>query len=137
MPLVEWKDEKYSVGVEEMDEQHRNMVEIINKMHSAMKEGKGNEKIEEILEEMEDYTEYHFEAEEKLMENNDYSERKLKKQKEQHEKFVEKIEEYREKIEGGTLTLSMDIMNFLKDWLSNHIAEVDMKYKEFFEDKDV
>ncbi len=134
MTLFEWDEEKYSVGVDEMDEHHKKIIDLINEMHSAMKEGEGNEKVGEILEEMRSYTDYHFKAEERYLEKNDYPSGKLKEQEDQHQKYVEKIEEYQDKIEEGSLSLSMEVMNFLKDWLSNHILEIDMKYKEYFED---
>ncbi len=136
MALFEW-DDKYSVGVEEMDEHHKKLMDIINRLHDAMKEGKAQDEMENIIKEMKEYTDYHFEAEEELLEEHDYPERKLGEQEEQHKKYVNKISEYMKDYEEDKLTLSMDISNFLKDWLSNHILEVDMKYKDHFEGKDL
>ncbi len=134
MALFEWSED-YSVDVEKFDEQHKNMVEILNDLHGAMKEGKSKEKLEDILQRLEDYTSYHFGDEEKYMSKYDYPE--MDEHEEQHENFVEKVKEFREKHHQGKMTVSMEMMDFLKDWLKNHIKGTDMKYSEFFQDKDI
>ncbi len=134
MALFEW-DDKYSVDVERFDRQHKKMINILNDLHQAMKEGKSKENMGVILKRLEDYTEYHFGDEEKYMTK--YGYKGLEDHKNQHEKFVEEIKDFKKKYNKGEMTVSMDMMNFLKDWLKNHINGTDKKYSEFFEDKDI
>ena len=66
MAFITWKSD-YSVGNDIMDKQHQVLVEMINKMHEAMKVGRGGMKQEKLLREMIDYSAMHFAAEEELM----------------------------------------------------------------------
>ncbi|MRS05224.1 bacteriohemerythrin, partial [bacterium] len=66
MAFLQWKTD-YSVANEQMDKQHQVLVEMINKMHDAMKMGKGSSEAEKIVSEMVEYSAMHFAAEEKLM----------------------------------------------------------------------
>jgi hemerythrin-like metal-binding protein len=134
MAFFTWKD-SYSVGVKEMDTQHQKLVDIINRLYDAMSAGKGSTVVGPILIEMVEYTKFHFVAEEKLMTIHAYP--GLLSQKGEHKRFVDKTLEYQEQLKAGKMTMSLDIMNFLKDWLSNHILVTDMKYKEFFKGKGV
>ena len=134
MTLFEWNDD-YSVGVKKFDRQHRKIFQIINDLHDAMKEGKSEEKMGVILRRLENYADKHFNDEEKYMEKYDYS--GFENQKKQHNQYIQKIKGFRKKYNTGEMTVSMEMMNFLKDWLSNHINGMDKKYSEFFEDKDI
>jgi len=134
MALFEWDDE-YSVGVKKFDRQHKKIFKVINDLHSAMKEGKSKENMGVILKRLENYADKHFTDEEDYMEKYDYSD--LENQKEQHEHYIAKISEFREEYDKGNMTISMDMMNFLKDWLKNHINGTDKKYSDFFEDKEI
>lgn len=135
MALFEWDDSKYGVGVEEFDGHHERLVGLINELHDAMKSGEGNDHLVSILDELKEYTEYHFSAEEELMAAEGYD--GLEEQEIQHEKFVDRIEEFRSDLEDGKITLTMDVMTFLKEWLSNHIRKTDAEYTDFFHDHGV
>ena len=125
MAFLQWKSE-YSVGNDQMDQQHQVLVELINKMHDAMKMGKGSSEAEKIVSEMIEYSAMHFSSEEKLM--NQIKFVGLNQHLIEHKSFMTKANEFQEQINSGSFTLSMDIANFLKDWLSNHILVNDMAY---------
>ncbi|MBN1409286.1 MAG: hemerythrin family protein [Spirochaetales bacterium] len=125
MPLIEWND-ALSIQISEIDNQHMKLVQIINNLHAAMLEGKGKLVIEKILNEMVDYTVYHFSTEEKLMGPHRYP--LEEEHRKQHAGFVEKAKDFQEKMSQGKLFLSIEIMNFLKNWLSNHIMDSDKKF---------
>ena len=65
MPFIEW-NEKYSVHIEEIDSQHKKIFSIINRLHSALKARKGKKVIGNLLDELVDYTYYHFATEENI-----------------------------------------------------------------------
>ncbi|OUJ18287.1 Hemerythrin [Methanonatronarchaeum thermophilum] len=136
MGLVEW-DSSYSVGIKEIDEQHKKLFSLFNELHGAMRKGRGSDKMSKILMEMKDYTEYHFSSEEELMEKYDYPEDDLKEQIDNHEEFVEKLNEFIEDHNKGKLTVSVEVLNFLTGWLKNHIKSVDTKMRGFFENKEL
>ena len=129
MSVFSW-NEKYSVHVEKMDEQHKKLFELISRLHEAMSEGKGNAELGEILNGLKVYTETHFTDEEKYMKSFGYS--GLPEQKKQHTLFIEKINEYEKKLQDKKLGLSIEVLTFLRDWLIHHIQTVDAKYSENF-----
>ena len=125
MAFYEWQD-SFSVGSKEMDEQHKKLIAILNHLHDTMKAGKAAKEVGLIVDEMVDYTKFHFSAEEKLMADKQYI--GLGSQKAEHAAFVKKAQEFQNEISSGKLSVSIDVLNFLKDWLSNHILIIDMKY---------
>lgn len=125
MPLIEWK-ETFSVKNDDIDAQHQKLIEMINDMHDAMKTGKGSEAVAEIIDEMKRYTVYHFETEEKLMEEAGYPE--LKEHREEHQHFNKKVNEFCKEMKKSKAGLSMQVMSFLADWMRKHFLEVDQKY---------
>ena|SRR5271157_3277584 len=134
MAMLNWSDE-YSVMVKEMDEQHKKLVGMINDLHEAMKTGKGKDVMEKILKSLVDYTVTHFSSEEKLMQSNDYP--GFLAQKSQHEALTKQVLDFQKKYHEGKAVVSVEIMNFLKDWLVNHITGSDKKYGPFLNKKGI
>ncbi len=129
MAIMKWSD-NLSVQVKEIDQQHQKLIELINNLHEAMLQKQTKQVISKILDELAAYTVYHFKNEERYMEQFKYS--GLVSHKIEHESFVNKVEEFQKNYEAGKLGLSMEIMAFLKDWVSNHIMGTDKKYSETF-----
>ncbi len=134
MALVTWSD-KYSMQIKEIDDQHKVLVGMINELHDAMKQAKSKEKSLEIINKMAEYTQFHFSTEEKYMQRFDYPD--FKKHKHEHEKFVEKVVNFKKDYENGKAGISYDILNFLKEWLVKHIQQTDKKYAPLFIEKGV
>jgi hemerythrin len=134
MALFEWND-KYSVGVNDMDNQHKKLFAIINELFDAMRDRKSNEVLGKILKDLLDYTIVHFGKEEQLMKQNNYP--GLQEQLTQHKIFTDKIKELADKHNSGKMVMSIEISSFLKDWLVNHIQGIDKKYHKFFNDKGI
>ncbi|MDM7202652.1 MAG: bacteriohemerythrin, partial [Thermodesulfobacteriaceae bacterium] len=127
-PLMEWSD-KLITGVKEADEQHKKLVQLINELYDVMKQGKGKEILDKVLNELVNYAKYHFNTEETLMTKYGYPE--LKIHKAEHESFIKKVNEFMEKKAKGEVTLTMEVMTFLKEWLVKHIMGTDKKYGPF------
>jgi len=125
MPLIEWT-QKLSVNFEEIDNQHKKLIQLINKLHDAMKKGKGSSILDDVLKEMTDYAKYHFGTEEKFMEQFKFPE--LKEHKEQHHDFINKVGEFTEEMKDSKIGMSLKVMHFLADWLKTHIINEDHKY---------
>ncbi len=134
MALFEWSD-KYSVNINEIDNQHKKIINIINGLHYAMKEGKGREALASILQSLIDYTKTHFTDEERLMNINGYPE--FSKHRAAHENLVKQVLDFQQKFKDGNIMVSLELAGFLKDWLSKHILETDKKYAPFLNSKGI
>jgi hemerythrin len=134
MALIEWKD-SYSIGIEHLDNQHRELVRQINILHDAMTVGKGKEALNEILIALIDYTATHFKSEEELFDQYNFPD--SEKHIAEHSNFVKEVLSFKENFDKGRLMLSIEVMTFLKNWLTNHILGSDMGYKPFLLSKGV
>jgi methyl-accepting chemotaxis protein len=124
-PFFEWSD-SLSVGVAGMDDQHKRFFRFINELHQAMKQGKGTGVMGSILDELANYTKYHFAAEEVLLEKHKHVDLPL--QKEAHRRFEAKVAEFQNRYAGGDRAVILETMNVVRDWLVNHIQKMDKKY---------
>ncbi|MFA3782378.1 bacteriohemerythrin [Melioribacteraceae bacterium 4301-Me] len=129
MAFIQW-DEKYSVNVKTLDNQHKRLVELINTLHDSMKLGKGKELLSYVLDELVNYTVYHFQSEERLFEKYNYPDSLTHKF--QHDELVRKVQKIKRDYDAGVTVLPMEVLDFLKDWLVSHIMGTDKKYKTFF-----
>jgi len=129
LALLEWTP-ALDVGVSDFNQQHQKLVALINNLHQAMAQGKGSQVIGGVLKEMGQYTVYHFQAEERLMTAKNYP--GLAAHRAEHEAFVAKVGDLTSRYEQGTLAISVETLNFLKDWLVHHIQGTDKQYGEFF-----
>ncbi len=134
MAFFTW-DEKYSVKVRRFDDEHKKLVSLIDQLHEAMRAGKGRQNLGNLLSQLVDYTKTHFVNEEKLMLEQNYP--GYSTQKIAHASFVSKIEESQLKFQAGNVSLSVDLFNFLKDWLVTHIQGSDRQYGDFFNGKGI
>jgi len=89
----------------------------------------------QILTRLADYTVYHFANEETLFEQQQYPDREA--HKEDHDGLVAQVLEFKREFEEGKAALSMDLMQFLTDWLRDHIMKTDKAYAPFFQGKGI
>ena len=129
MALVKW-DDSFSVKVTEIDRQHQKLVSMINELSDAMKQGKGKEILCKIINGLIRYTATHFNTEEKYFDRFRYPE--ADNHKKEHVAFVQKVSDFKSGFEEGKLTLTIDVMNFLSDWLRKHIKGADKLYSQCF-----
>jgi len=134
MALIEWED-KYSVGVEAFDNQHKQLIKLINELYDAMKAGAAKEISSKIIEELVAYTVIHFQSEEKVFDEHDYE--GTEEHKKEHQQFIDQVASFQKDFETGKVSLSIDIMNFLKDWLFSHILGTDQKYTSYLNSKGI
>lgn len=128
--FLTWND-SLSVGVPSIDEQHQKLVSFLNRMFEALKKGKAESVVEEIMAELLDYTKYHFSHEEKLMLKYGYGGRE--NHLPLHKDLLARAVKYAEKVKKDKNTSTViETLDFLKEWLLTHIAKEDMKYRAFF-----
>jgi len=123
-------DYTYSVGVKEIDEQHQKFFAIINDLYAHFQEMKPREELVPILDRLVDYAEYHFATEEKYFDQFHYEQ--ADEHKAAHQGFTVKMEGFRAKYDKGEEDLTIQLLDFLEDWLVHHINNVDKKFTECF-----
>ena len=134
MAMLAWND-RLSVNIKEIDDQHKKLVDMINHLHDAMKEGKGEAVVLGIVDEMKQYAASHFALEEKYMQEHSYPD--LLKHKAEHDNFVAKVLQVESDCKSGKCAMSMDILNFLSGWLVEHIKGTDKKYGPYLNERGV
>lgn len=131
---VKW-DDKYSVGIESIDDDHRKLFHLINQFETAIRYHTGETFEKQALNDLLDYTRYHFDREEKMLEENGYAD--IAAHKDEHQKMIAKVDEFfNDYKERGHAALE-EAPGFLRDWLINHINGTDQAYSEFMQGKDV
>ena len=134
MALLTWQD-KYSVGIKQIDDQHKQLITMINELNDAMLAGKGKEVLMTVLNKLASYCVSHFDVEEKLFDTHGYPE--TADHKEKHHKMTAKVTALIGEVQSGKSTVSIEVMNFLKNWLDKHIMETDKKYGPYLNSKGV
>lgn len=122
--LIEW-GEAWQIGIEELDDHHRVLVDLINELDRAIKEKNGSVVCVAILNDLYDYTRVTFAVEESLMRLMGYPDYAAHKQ--QHESLVDGLEEISQKYSTGT-NVSFELLSFLRAWLLKHIHTADRAY---------
>jgi hemerythrin-like metal-binding protein len=128
--IFPWKD-SYSVGIPEIDAQHKGLIRLINELHAAMSTGQGKQILGKTLDDLVQYTEIHFSFEEGIMRRKAYSE--LTSHHAVHVKLTGEVIELRNKFHSDKLTMSIEVMQFLRDWLAGHIMVHDQAYAREFQ----
>ncbi len=132
--FMEWGP-KLETGIKTIDDQHKKLVNMVNTLYAAISSGTGKDHLGRLLDELIDYTVYHFGTEEELFKKYEYPE--AAGHKKIHEELAAKVMDFRDRFQKGEALLSYDLMNFLKNWLVNHIGVTDKKYAPFLKSKGV
>ena len=126
MPLFLWK-KSYEIGIAEIDDQHRKLVDIINELSDAMMVQKGYKAIPHILEQLIDYIQFHFTTEEEIMRNAKYP--ALDEHSREHLVMTKKVLDFKRDHSKGHDVYSGDVLNFLCDWWKEHIIVSDKQLR--------
>ncbi|MGA7339275.1 MAG: bacteriohemerythrin [Terracidiphilus sp.] len=125
MALLTWND-SYSVGVRTVDNQHSVLFSLINELHAAMETGQAKSMTGPILRKLLNYTRDHFAAEEAMMAASKYP--GLAQHQIKHRDLTKQVEEFEARFERGEGTINIQLLGFLRDWLTNHIQHSDKEY---------
>ena len=133
MSAFQWKEE-YNLNIEEIDRQHKKLMEIGRRAYDIAVIDDGYDRYDEIitiLDELLEYTKYHFEYEENMLKQYNYEH--IHNQEEEHAFYVYKINEVasREDIDDNQRKVVLEIIDFLSEWISKHIMVADREYAVF------
>ena len=128
MAFIEWSN-SLAVGVREIDNQHKQLFNLVNDLFDAMGKGEGNAILSMTLSDLTKYTVMHFETEENYMKAYNYT--LFVSHKREHDKLTQQVVDLQNEFNSGSTRITVKVMNFLKDWLKNHIIQNDVKFGNF------
>lgn len=134
MNYITWSEDM-SVGVTAFDNEHKQLIDFVNKLNHAIQAGSTGKTTGEILHGLIRYTKIHFKHEEDYMVLYDYP--GLAGHRKEHDALTSQVADFYDRFTAGKATFTIELMKFLRDWLTGHIMGVDMKYKAFFKEKNV
>lgn len=125
--LKDWS-EVYSVGIDEIDEQHRGFFNASHRLYDEIIERRGKEAVESAMAFMREYAERHFTTEEAFMREHDYPD--IKDHLRMHTAFFRRLDELEQELAmfGPSQDLADQALDITQDWLIDHIADEDMLY---------
>ncbi len=130
MALMEWNP-RYEVGVSVLDEQHRGLFDLVNKLHEGLGAGPESEMMSQVFDELRDYVNMHFSDEENLMKKHGFE--GLEAHCSEHEVFTSKMDRYRISFQGGDSEASEKVLEYLRRWLISHVTGTDREYISHFQ----
>lgn len=133
LAFAHWNEE-YTTGNQKVDEQHKHLFEIINKLHDAMKKGHGRDVLKKTLDELIKYTIQHFITEEMLMLSKHYP--NYREHKQIHQDLTHKVKDLRAKFDEGHVNINIELLHFLNQWLAHHIKGEDFKMIQYFREQE-
>ena len=126
MAIIEW-EERYSVGSSVMDGHHKQLFDIYNRLYTEISKGQGINVVQGSLNELVDYTKYHFAEEEKMLASVNYPD--LEMHKGLHKKFISDLENVRHDIANGMEYIALiKLLSSTRSWLQEHILQIDAGY---------
>lgn len=134
MGRIEWTPD-LKVGVEKVDEQHKKLFQLIDDFYANIQSKSPMERMEVLISAMKEYSVFHFSEEESLMLKAGYADYAVHKQ--QHDAFIAKVDDYTNRFKSGKLILSVEITNFIKEWLVKHISVMDKAYAPTLAEKGI
>lgn len=130
--MFEWKEE-YALGNGIIDEQHQRLFELGRQIHALLKLKSGEDKYDDLMvlfKELSDYTVYHFDFEEGMLEAVGYP--YLESQEQEHRKFIEKLDELTSQdVDAFQTKVAFEMLGFVANWIEQHILKSDFQYKSY------
>lgn len=132
--MLEWSD-RYAINIPEIDGQHRELFQEINRLLTACSQGSGKAALPEIFDFLGNYVVNHFATEERYMEKYQYPD--LPRHRKVHQNFVNTFLDFRKQAEaeGPGISLVVRVNQVLVEWLKNHILQVDQEMGKFLREK--
>ena len=124
MSLLKWHSD-YSVGVASMDDEHREMIDLINDIYAQLEAGSDAEKIEQCLGEIFSVISSHFALEERLMQKCNYSE--YQAHKDDHEDLLDRIRDLMDDFATSPSNGAQQLRQHLSDWFAGHFSSFDAR----------
>lgn len=123
-------DKGMSVEVEEIDNQHKHLIEIMNTLYDVLFAKRKNDAIKEIFSNLLEYASLHFKTEEDYFDKFHFPEAEIHKRS--HASFTKKIHALNAQFKKGAYDPTIDLVSYLEEWLTSHLMDIDKKYVKCF-----
>lgn len=127
--------EDLATGIAEIDQQHRILVNMLNIANEKLVRDISRNALLAIVHDLMSYAVYHFDTEEELMIENQFPASAQDPHVQEHRQFSSKIAELHRQISQGELISCQELLDFLNDWLLNHITKNDKKLGSFLSNR--
>lgn len=127
MSLFAW-DARFELGIQLIDDQHKQLVNILSNLFDSMRVGLGFKQVESTIEQLRDYSIFHFTDEEEYMKKVNFP--KYFEHNEAHKYFIEMVDDFAKRYKDGDIAITLKILDFLKNWLTNHILTADKEFAD-------
>ncbi len=129
MAIIEWSDD-FKIGEEEIDKEHWGLFALIHDLGDKLARGAVEASIDSTFEALVAYVDVHFEHEERLMQESGYP--AFGAHRRTHEALDRRVAGFKEDYQRTPETFDFDaLMEFLSNWLSEHILKLDMEFAAF------
>ncbi len=132
---IRWSN-RLKIGIDEIDKQHKAIIEQSNKLLEARQDNQGAEQLEEIFKFLEKYIKNHFSSEEKIQQKYNYPQ--YEEHKKAHDKFIEKIAQFKEEYnkQNKGITALMKLNKTILNWIIKHVKKEDQKLSKYIKQQD-
>jgi hemerythrin len=131
MPIIQWTPD-FSVGVDSIDTDHKLLISLINQLDDAIRGGEPKETVNNVLDALLDYTNYHFAREEMLMRACGYPD--IEAHARTHATLRAQVHDIRGRYRRNAESIhAREVLAFLKNWLTTHIIGRDKLYAPFMQ----
>ncbi|MHC4222495.1 MAG: bacteriohemerythrin [Planctomycetota bacterium] len=134
MEKIEW-DPSFSVGVKLLDTQHKQIIEMVNRLISDADTTVRSETVSELLTRLTKYANEHFQTEERLLREHGYPD--LARHEERHKAFRKQVVDLCQDAMAHVDSVPEELLRFLKDWWTEHILKSDLECRSFFEERGI
>lgn len=128
MSILKWQS-TFELNIKEFDDHHKHLVGLLNSLHDCFQSESCKEKLGVIIGELINYAMYHFSAEEQWMEEHKYP--RFSQHRDEHIAFAKKVSEFQKDFKDGKEELTLDVLTFLVNWLTEHILGSDANFGNF------
>ena len=127
MAFINWSEE-FITGIASIDDQHRHLVDLVNKFEEASRRGRGSRVMADILNDLVGYTQEHFAHEERIMAESGFP--ATAQHTARHRQLLQKVERFQYEFEHEGRRVTAEVRDLLRYWINSHILQDDMAYAE-------
>lgn len=128
MEYIKWAPQ-FAVGIDEIDRDHQQLINLLNQLYTAVSQGRADNLLNQMLCELNEYALHHFAYEEALM--NSYKYPHKQEHQYRHDEFREELRDLASKDSNMKTMLSIELLEFLKEWVKDHILKEDVKMSKY------
>lgn len=134
MKKFEWR-ERLNLNITTIDIQHKKIIDYMNLLHDGLMEKAREKVVRNVLRYLEFYAKTHFNYEEEVMEFFEFPD--FPRHRELHNSFKVRLEDLKKKFETTNVPSVTQVLIFLQEWITKHIAVEDRKIAEYLKENEI